>query len=107
MNMNSQFDDILNVCLDRIIKGETVDSCLRIYPDQAKELEPLLRTALSARVASTIQPRQEFISRARSEFQTALREMQAKKLNELRDFHGAGNGSLPGRLQWQLSLLWS
>jgi hypothetical protein len=79
MNLNDRFNNILNECLDRIIKGETVEDCLKSYPEQAGELEPLLRTAKSARIASTIQPRPEFKSRARAEFQSAVREMQAKK----------------------------
>ena len=79
MNQNEKFNDILNECLDRIFKGETVEQCLQDYPEQAKELEPLLRTAMAARVASTIQPRAEFKARARYEFQTALNDMAARK----------------------------
>jgi hypothetical protein len=79
MNTNNNFDDILNECLDRIIKGETVESCLKIHPGQAEELRPLLLTAQSAKVASTIKPGDAFKARARTEFQAALRDMQAKK----------------------------
>lgn len=79
MNQNERFNDILNECLDRILKGEAVEQCLRSYPEQAKELEPLLRTAIAAKVASTIQPRPEFRAKARYEFRTALRDMEAKK----------------------------
>jgi hypothetical protein len=86
MNMNKKFDDILNECLERIIKGETVESCLKIYPELAKELEPLLKTALSARVMSSIQPKPEFKVRARSEFQAALREIQSKKTQKVSRF---------------------
>jgi len=70
---------ILNECIDRIIKGEMVEQCLRSYPDQAKELEPLLRTALNVKIASNIQPRAEFKARARYELLATLREMEAKK----------------------------
>jgi hypothetical protein len=56
MKNNRQFDDILNLCLDRILKGETVEGCLQSYPEMAKELEPLLRTAVAAKVASEVQP---------------------------------------------------
>ena len=70
---------ILNECIDRIIKGEMVEQCLRSYPDQAKELEPLLRTALNVKIASNIQPRAEFKARAEYEFRAALRKMEAKK----------------------------
>jgi len=79
MNQNVKFEDILNICLERILKGETVEACLLSYPDQASQLEPLLRTAQAAHIASTIQPRAEFKARARYEFQSALREMEEKK----------------------------
>jgi hypothetical protein len=79
MKMNYNFDDILNECLDRIIKGETIESCLAKYPEQANELKPLLLTARSARAMSNIQPRPEFKTKARSEFQAAVRDIQAKK----------------------------
>ncbi len=79
MNQNTKFDNILNECLDRILKGEQIEECLRKYPEQARELEPLLRTAMAARAFSTVQPRPEFKSRARYEFQAALQEMAARK----------------------------
>ncbi|MDD5704049.1 MAG: DUF5667 domain-containing protein, partial [Dehalococcoidales bacterium] len=47
--------------------------------EQAADLEPLLRTALHAKIASNVQPRAEFKARARYEFQSALRDMEMKK----------------------------
>ncbi|MSQ33536.1 MAG: hypothetical protein EXR60_03850 [Dehalococcoidia bacterium] len=41
-----EFDRILDDCLDRLLRGESVESCLGGYPRQALELEPLLRAAL-------------------------------------------------------------
>jgi hypothetical protein len=79
MRKNEQFNDILNECLDRILKGQTVEECLQKHPAEAQELEPLLRTALAARVASTIKPRPEFKSRARYEFQAAVRNLETGK----------------------------
>jgi hypothetical protein len=78
MKQNEKFNIILSDCLDRILKGETVEQCLNNYPEQAKELEPLLRTALVAKAASTIQPPAEFKARARYEFQSALRDIADK-----------------------------
>ena len=82
MTMNEKFNDILNECLDRIIKGETVESCLKTYSELAKELEPLLKTAQSARVVATLKARPEFKARARIEFQSALRDFQDKKARQ-------------------------
>ena len=78
MNQKEQFDEILNECLDRILKGEAVNDCLLKYPQQAKELEPLLRTVANARAFSKIQPRAEFKARARYEFMSAVNEKTAK-----------------------------
>ncbi len=72
MKKSSEFEDILDECLDRLIKGETVEQCLRSYPEQLPELEPLLRTAQAARDASAITPRAEFKAKARYEFRSAL-----------------------------------
>ncbi len=74
-----EFDNILDECLERVIKGETVEVCLADYPDYAAELEPLLRTALDTREAAAIEPRPEFRDKARYQFQAALREMEPEK----------------------------
>jgi hypothetical protein len=75
MSKASEFDNILDGCLERVIKGETVEACLAGFPDYAAELEPLLRTALATREAVAIGPRPEFRERAGYEFQAAIREM--------------------------------
>jgi len=79
MKASKRFDNILNECLERLLGGETIEQCLQSYPEQAAELEPLLRTALAAKQASTIQPRAEFKARARYQFQSALQEMESQR----------------------------
>jgi len=79
MNQKDKFSNILSQCMDRILKGETVEQCLDSYPEQAKELEPLLRVASVARVASTVQPRVEFRAKARYELSAAMHEIIGKK----------------------------
>lgn len=50
--MTTRFDEILDECLNRItLGGETVESCLAHYPEEAAELEPYLRTV--ARLVQT------------------------------------------------------
>ena len=44
--MNQEFSEALNDCLDRLVQGEDTRECLRRYPQQASELEPLLNVAL-------------------------------------------------------------
>jgi hypothetical protein len=78
MSKKRDFDNILDECLTRVQKGESIEACLATHPEQSAELKPLLRTALAARQAAAVQPRREFRERAALEFQAAIREMPAK-----------------------------
>ena len=80
MKADKKFDDILDECLERLlVGGETIEQCLQRYPEQAQELEPLLQTALEAKKASAIQPRDEFKARARYQFGSALQDTASRK----------------------------
>jgi len=79
MKQGEGFNNLLNECIERIMHGETVEECLRRYPEQAEALKPLLQTVLKARQASQIKPEAAFKSRARQEFQRAVYETQARK----------------------------
>ena len=74
MKKSSDFENILDECLEQLIKGGTVEQCLESYPERALELEPLLRTAQATREASAITPRAEFKARARYEFRSVLHD---------------------------------
>jgi hypothetical protein len=75
-----EFNNILDECLERVVfQGETLAQCLASYPEQAEELKPLLRTALSAKQAIAISPRPEFKERARYGFQAALRDIEQER----------------------------
>jgi uncharacterized protein YggL (DUF469 family) len=78
MGKAREFENILDECLDRVIKGEAIDLCLARHPEHAAELEPLLRTALETKMAAAIKPRPEFRQRAGNEFQAAIRDMPSK-----------------------------
>ena len=78
MGKSKEFENILTECLDRLMKGEDIESCLARYPEHAVELEPLLKTALEARTAAAVKPRAEFRQRAGYEFQKAISEMPSK-----------------------------
>jgi hypothetical protein len=59
--MARKLDDIFNECYERIRLGESLESCLRRYPEHRAELESLLITAFDVgRRASYIHPRPEF-----------------------------------------------
>lgn len=71
--MNRQFEDILDACIDRIVlKGDTVEKCLESYPEQAAQLEPVLRAALDVLEATSKSPRYEFERAARTRLLSAL-----------------------------------
>ncbi|TRZ95070.1 MAG: hypothetical protein D4R82_02770 [Dehalococcoidia bacterium] len=64
--MAKKLEKIFNECLERMLQGESIESCLRSYPKEASELEPLLRTALGfSWRASSLQPRPEFKAQTR------------------------------------------
>jgi hypothetical protein len=79
--MKQGIEDILNICLDRIIgKGDSIEQCLSSYPEHAAELEPLLKAALRAyRASSAIKARPEFEKLAKYRFSSALREKSGRK----------------------------
>src|SRR5882672_8098639 len=45
---------ILDICLERMRRGESIEACVLDYPSEAEELEPLLIAAMYTR--STFQP---------------------------------------------------
>src|SRR5688572_32877079 len=47
IDLINAFDD----CIDRLANGQTVDDCLRRYPQMAASLRPMLETGLLARRA--------------------------------------------------------
>jgi len=80
---NGEFENILDECLERLGRGETLGQCLQSYPEQAAQLEPLLHMAQAVIKASAILPRSEFKARARYEFRSALQAEATKKRQPL------------------------
>ena len=77
--MAGRLDDILSECTDRLLQGESVEQCLQRYPEQAPEIEPLLRVAVAAEKASSaVKPRPEFKARIRHQVQTQVRSKARK-----------------------------
>jgi hypothetical protein len=64
--------DHLNNCLERLLQGEELESCLKNYSEEAQELRILLTTAVGVKqYAETIKPRPEFISQTRDNLANA------------------------------------
>ena len=77
MKESSDFDNILNDCLERmLVEGATLEACLQSYAEHASELKPLLQTAIATRQALAIEPGADFRTRARYQFQSALQEVK-------------------------------
>ena len=77
--MNKGFKDILDSCLDRMIKGDSIEQCLESYPEQAAELETILRAASAVMEASSVQPRHEFERVAKARLLSAVEEKATEK----------------------------
>ena len=60
VNMRQKFDDILNDCLEMILKGASIDDCLKKYPEYAVKLKPLLNVAAKVLTTSNVSARLEF-----------------------------------------------
>jgi len=74
---NRELDNIFNSCLERLAGGTSITDCLKDYPEQAGELEPLLQTAaLARRTLTDIKPDSRFKTAAR--FRMAARLDAAK-----------------------------
>jgi hypothetical protein len=60
--MEKTLEKILDECLTRLQKGQTIEDCLNAYPEYKKELKDLLQLALSLKSAPHPEPSQEAIS---------------------------------------------
>lgn len=67
------FEQILDNCLERLARGETLEACLSQYPQQAAELRPLLAAAEKMETGTQVQPLPAFRLRARGQLIAHMR----------------------------------
>jgi len=80
--------DILDNCIERMLKGESIEDCLKTYPEQAHELEPLLRTSAGIRQNSlAIQPASELKQRVRTRLRGMLYAKTERKRAKVPIWH--------------------
>ena len=80
--------DILDNCIERMLKGESIEDCLKTYPEQAHELEPLLRTSAGIRQNSlAIQPASELKQRVRTRLQGMIYAKTERKRAKVPIWH--------------------
>ena len=72
---NSNFDNALNDCLERLAAGDSVAECLTRYPEHADELAPLLRMGQTTmQVSQRATPSASGRARGMARMQAALSE---------------------------------
>ncbi|MBA7477849.1 hypothetical protein ES707_13264 [subsurface metagenome] len=54
--MKDRFDKILDECIDRINRGESIETCLTDFPEYSEALEPLLSAMLETKTAYSFAP---------------------------------------------------
>lgn len=68
----TQFEAILNECLERMEQGATLEQCLGVHPEHARELRPLLALARELRSSLGVGPSAEARMAGRRRLQQAI-----------------------------------
>lgn len=77
--MNGDFDRILDECIDRINSGESIDQCLKRYPEFADDLAPLLSTMGKFQVQGTFIPAKEAKIKGRARLHQVLATIREER----------------------------
>jgi Domain of unknown function (DUF4382) len=78
--MTSDFDRILDECIDRVNRGETVKACLSDYPEHAKRLEALLAVMAQTKAADSFTTSADKKRTARQSFYSAMEKTRQSSL---------------------------
>ena len=70
--MAKEFNIILDECIDRLNRGERLDSCLADYPEQAEELKPILLAMTQVQQTLAFTPSDSALRAGRARLQSAL-----------------------------------
>ena len=76
--MNNVYD-ALEICLQEIEKGADLETVLRLYPDLADELRPILETSVEARNMAAGDPAPDVLRRGRSRVLQQAAQMREAK----------------------------
>ncbi len=76
--MADNFDRILDECIDRINRGESLEVCLGDYPEYVEQLEPLLRAMFQTTEAYSFVPSASTKRAARQRFNIALERLEQR-----------------------------
>lgn len=77
--MADNFDKILDECIDRINRGESLEACLSDYPQYGEQLKPLLQAMFQTKKAYSFAPSTSAKREARQRFTTALERLEQRR----------------------------
>ncbi len=77
--MAKNLDEILDECINRLNRGESLKACLADYPDHAEQLEPLLQAMLQTQGAYSSLPSADAKREARQRFYAALDRLEERR----------------------------
>lgn len=78
--MNNELEAVLDICLNQIKDGESdIEECLALYPEQAAQLEPLLKAATKLARAREVIPTPVFKARARAQLSIYMQQNPQRK----------------------------
>jgi hypothetical protein len=73
--MNNDLETILDTCLNQIEEGQfNIDECLARYPEQAAQLQPLLKAATRLTRAREVVPDPSYKARARTQLNVYMQQ---------------------------------
>ena len=73
------FDGILDECIDRVNRAESVDGCLADYPGYSAQLRPLLQAMFQTKDAYSVVPSTNAKRTARQQFNVELEKAVQKR----------------------------
>jgi hypothetical protein len=78
--MNNELETILDICLSQIKDGESdVEECLALYPEQAAQLEPLLKAATKLARGREVIPDPAYRARTRARLSIYMQQNPQRK----------------------------
>jgi hypothetical protein len=78
--MNNELEMILDICLNQMEDGESnIDECLALYPEQAEQLEPLLKAATKLSLGREVVPDPTYKARARAQLSIYMQQNPQRK----------------------------
>lgn len=73
--MNNELETVLDICLNQIENGEAnIEECLALYPEQAAQLEPLLKAATKLARGREVIPDPAYKARARAQLSVYMQQ---------------------------------